>query len=241
MNAKGLLSITCLTVLATIFIGVPAEAQAGRARVYVAKPLGPGTVTVTVSANGVSQSTSVAVQAGWSAPKKRDEIYKALQANGYSVGRGFRVGAGHYVSMSDLPNGAKASFDPGTTGESRDQVAGPNAAKGSIRFGGTYPSSGLDGRPSTFTAGVFTDRGRVEIEIRTDEFPPGVEIDGAYIAQRLFADLPTSVAASLGAFLDLDGDSIEVTFDPGATLEAGGVIFGTTSEGEGIQAGIEVL
>lgn len=224
------------TVLAgtafALLLAIPSAAQGLSVDLYVAKPLANGTVTITVTNNGVSQSTSVAILGTDSVTQKKDKIYNALSANGYSVLRWWGSGRGHAISISNLPNGATVTFDPGTTGENADQLIARPARGGRLSYSGAFSPLGADGQPVRFTAGVVAPGGEVRVEYIAEDAWSDKAIPGSYVANRLY-DLLAPAAASLGATLTLSGDGIDVAL--GSTGETG-LIWGTTSPNEGVSA-----
>ncbi len=214
----------------------PAAAQGKSVDLYVAKPLANGTVTITVTANGVTQTTTANILATDSATQKRDKIATALQNNGYSVLR-FSGPRGVAVSISSLPNSARVTFDPGTTGENRDQLVAAAAPTGQLDFVGVFASVGADGQPALFSASVITPGGEVQAVYRVEPaFPDGVP--GDVVAKRLF-DMLAPGAAQLGASLTLNGDEIDVAF---STMgDSGqGVSFGATAASEGLSGSLDL-
>ena len=225
---KRALLIATAFLMLTAF-AVPSEAST---IIHFTKPLADGTVTVTVTSNGVTDVTTVKVSKTDSAKEKRDKVYDALKAKGYNVTKSGGAGSGPAIIIKDLADGTTVDVNTGKTGEANDEQTTDKAAAGSISFDGAFVNVGLDGGgAASFTAGIVTALGRAAITYRAEDFAPGELIDGSYVAQRLFLDL-ADAASDLGAQLNLGESSVEVSFDPAAGAGAG-VVFGTTSPSEG--------
>jgi hypothetical protein len=230
-----------LAVLAALAFGLAVARGAAAdtdAHLYVVKPLANGTVTITVSANGATQTTTVNILATDSAADKRRKIREALGKNGYCT-RTIIDRRGTAIWITDLPDGARVTFDPGKTGERADQLFAPASLRYLYGFRGSLNGTGADGAQASFTAGVATSRGEVTVELLADEIAPGAaSVPGSLVAARLHEALAPA-AAGIGAVLTLAGEEIEASFDDPADPEKS-VSFGTTAESEGVSATAEL-
>jgi len=207
----------------------PSQAQKA---IHFSKPLADGKVTITVSNNGVTDTTEVPVKKTDEAKDKRNKVVKALKAKGYDAKPSGGAGGGPAVVLGSLAKGTNIDVNTGQTGEAHDKQKTEKADKGAIEFDGAFLNFDLDtGGAAAFTAGIVTTLGEAEVTYRAEDFAEGELIEGAYVAQRLYLSL-VDAASDLGAVLELGESSIEVFFDP-ATAETAGVIFGTTSPSGG--------
>jgi hypothetical protein len=217
-----------------------APAFAGSVSFKFTKPENTSNSTVTInvrdSAGNLVGTASAVITPGMTAEQKRDAIKAALEAKGFTVTSTGTPPQDPGITISGLRDGRKVYFNPGSTGEKEDSETAKSATFSSISFEGTFLSTDWDGGPATFTAGVHTDLGNAVVVYQASDVPPGDEISGTLIADRLFSEL-LPAAADLGATLSLDGNTIYVGFDATFTQDGGGVTFGTTSPGRGLTGG----
>jgi hypothetical protein len=242
-----------LAFVSALAVGILLSPTAFAATSYnleVTKPLHGGTVKVTFTANGVSTTASAAISGNDSAEEKREKIKAALQAKGFTVADG----ANNSLDITNLPGSTTGSFDPGGTGESKDQLTGGPAPKpeevpdtASMAFADGYDAIGGDGAPSTFTAGVVTSEGAAQITIvaevpvavegpdrPSDADATGASVSGHQVAADLFFALSDAVeAAGLDLFLYLDGGTIHVQYGD-SSGPSRGIVFGTTATNAGV-------
>ena len=235
------MKLPTLALLATFALGLALAQGAAAdmdADLYVVKPLANGTVTITVSANGATQTTTVDILGTDSAFTKRRKIMDALDRNGYCT-RAIADRRGIAIWISGLPDGARVTFDPGRTGERRDQLFSPASLKYLTGFRGSFDAIGADGAQASFTAGVETSRGEATVTLLSEEVAPGAaSVPGSLVAARLHEALAPA-AAGLGATLTLTGEEIAFDFDDPGDPEKS-VSFGTTAANEGVSATAEL-
>lgn len=148
--------------------------------------------------------------------------------------------AGDQLALHNLPAGAHVSFSGGTTGELDDSIlAGPDSAPtiGRAIFEGGFPPMDVRGQPAIFSAGIVTDVGVLNERISAQEL--NFQTDGPIICQALFQRLAPR-APQYGAQINYAGDRLEIYFDPAYTVTQGGIIFGTTSQGQGSRGEVEL-
>ncbi len=199
------------------------------------KPTNPKDTSVTVFIKPGADVTAT-IEKDWSAEKKRNAIRDALIAKGYDVsddGPG-----GNQITIKHLANGTEVSFDPGTTGEKKDDVVGKNVREGKVGFQGSFDPIDPNGLPSEFTAGIFTDLGELTAVVSAEELD--FQTDGPIICQALFQRLAPQ-APHFGVQINFAGDRLEVYFDPAYTLNVGGISFGTTSLSPGCSGSVMLL
>jgi hypothetical protein len=179
---------------------------------------------------------TVPIPPNTSAEQKRNLIRDALIAAGYDVvdnGAG-----GNELTIKHLANGTKVKFQPGSTGERRDDVLSTAAIGGTVAFEGHF--SGFDQEfptlPAVFTAGIVTDLGELSAQISAQEL--NFQTDGPIICQALFQRLAPR-APQYGAQINYAGDRLEVYFDPAYTVTQGGIIFGTGSQDPGCSGDLQ--
>jgi hypothetical protein len=234
-------STTFNTLIAAVLVAfLAAPAFAGSVSFKFTKPENTTNCKVTINVydsqgNRVGGASAV-ITPGMTAEQKRDAIKAALQAQGFTVTSTGTPPQDPGIIISGLTNGRKVYFNPGCTGEHKDSETAKAAAFSSISFDGTFESTDWEGDPAVFTAGVQTDLGSAVVEYQAADVPPGEEIPGKLIAERLFSEL-LPAAEDLGAILSLDGATIKVSFDAAFTQNEGGVTFGTTSPGLGLSGG----
>lgn len=217
-----------------------APAFAGSVSFKFTKPENKRDSTVTInvydSANNRVGGASAVIKPGMTAEQKRDAIKAALEAQGFTVTSTGTPPQDPGITISGLKNGRKVYFNCGSTGEGNDSATAKAASFSSISFAGGFSSTDWGGHPAVFTAGVQTDLGSAVVSYQASDFPPGTNVPGTLIADRLFSEL-LPAASDLGAILSLAGNTISVTFDASSTQEGGGVTFGTTSPGSGLTGG----
>ena len=218
-----------LIVSFLLSLALPAWAGDASFRMAFTKPTNKNDTKVKIFIKR-EETVEVDIEPGISAKDKRKAIKDALvDANFQVIDKDTESGAPG-IEIQALADDQTVKFGKGGTGERVDVIKTTNAAFSYIGFEGTYSSSDWDDGVAIFTAGVITALGEVCVQYRAADFPPGVEIDGTYLAERLFNDLLIP-ASDLGAHLFLDGHEILILFAGGGE---NGVIFGTTSPGEGL-------
>ena len=235
MDLKKVLCLVIMGFTLALGLAAPVTAQAGQTTIHVAKPLADGTVTITFTANGVTQTVTVDIKGTDSVFDKQRKIRDALTAKGYTA----RTGSdrnGQFVWITNLPNGTQVTVNMGTTGEATDGATSAQATTGTISFSGVFSSTGADGQPAVFTAGVTTGRGDVIVAYVAQGLPPGSTLPGSFVASQLFGRLACGLA-DLGVSASLAGEQIQVTFD--GTLEGDrGIFFGTTVAEKGVSGAL---
>jgi hypothetical protein len=235
MSFKKLLCFMVVGIALALGLAAPAAAQSGQATIHVAKPLADGTVTITFTANGVTQTVTVDIKGTDSVFDKQRKIKEALAAKGYTARSGSDRN-GQFVWITNLPDGTTVTVDMGTTGEAKDGTSSPTAANGTISISGAFPVTGADGGPAVFTAGVLTGRGDVTVSYVAQDVPSDGVLPGSFIASQLAARLDCGLA-ELGVSAKLAGDQIQVVFDAAGEGERG-IFFGTTAAAEGVSGSL---
>lgn len=171
------------------------------------------------------------------AEQKRNAIYDALVAKGYTVEK---VGTDG-IKIKDLPDyTTKVYFRTGDTEEGIDKAKEEKTPTATIAFDNLeapvfFPFD-HNNLPAVFTAGIVTDVGELTASVSAQEL--NFQTDGPIICQALWQRLAPR-APQYGAQINYFGDRLEVYFDPAYTVTQGGIIFGTTSPTPGCQGGIE--
>jgi hypothetical protein len=181
---------------------------------------------------------SVTIPPGKTAQEKRDLIKAALMAAGYDVTTEKAEGGplpGNQLRLLYLRNGTEVTFDPGATGELKDDVVAAAVSYGSVDFVGLFEPFEYDGDVALFTAGFATDVGEVAVELSAEELE--FRTDGGYICQRMWEMLARQ-APAYGVEVVCEGERLSFYFDAAMTTEQGGVSFGTTSPTPGCSGGI---
>jgi len=168
---------------------------------------------------------------------KRDLIQAALQAVTDP-----RIGAltplppaGLQVHLNTL-RPIRVGFFPGATGENPDYVQCKSLDLGVVSYVGFFDPYDYQSQPAIFTAGIVTDVGELSVQVSAQEL--SFQTDGPIICQALFQRLVPH-APQYGAQINYAGDRLEVYFDPAYTVQQGGIIFGTTSTGQGASGQVE--
>jgi len=214
-------------IAAGVSLGLVASAVATEnADMTFSKPTNTSDATVQVFFDP-GPDVSVPIPAGTSAEGKRNRIRDALRAAGYDVVDG---AAANQLTVQFLRNGTGVRFDPGTTGELRDDVVGASVAEGNLGFQGFFEPFDADRQPAIFTGGIITDVGELSVQISAQEL--NFQTEGPIICQALFQRLAPR-APQYGAQINYAGDRLEVYFDPEYTVTQGGIVFGTTSPSSG--------
>ncbi len=222
----------CIAALLVLVAAAPATEST---TMTFSKPTNTTDTTVKVVINpGVD--VEVDIPAGTSAAAKRDLIKDALDAAGYDT---TTTGlAGNQVKIEYLANGTKVVFQPGKTGEKKDDVVGDATSEASISMGnayGYYDPYDSEGEVAVFTAGFITEYGEFAVEISAEDLQ--FETTPEHICWQLFAQLQP-VAWDYGVEIVCLGDSMEFYFDAALTGQQVGVSFGTTSPTEGFEGGV---
>jgi hypothetical protein len=179
----------------------------------------------------------VIIPPGTPASVKRDLIQAALQAVTDP-----RIGAitplppaGLQVHLNTL-RPIRVGFFPMGTGENPDYVECKGLDLGVTSYVGSFNPYDYQGQPAIFTAGIVTDVGELSVQVSAEEL--NFQTEGPIICQALFQRLAPH-APQYGAQINYAGDRLEVYFDPAYTVQSGGVIFGTTSTGQGASGQVE--
>lgn len=200
------------------------QVKAAEVGLVVSKPLGSGTVVISVSSNGVTQSVSVPISETDSKFAKEIKIRDALKINGYTVVSDTTDPFNSFLVIQDLALGTQVSF--------KSPVGETDQLRSAIRFfsvrflAAAYDELDPLGRLSTFTIGLSTSLGSVDNTLLSTSF---ASLDGSTIASTLFNSLLVD-AGSIGVNLMLDGSTVSGDFSPGIT--GTGIKFGTTSLGD---------
>ena len=231
-----------LVFCGAVLLVLTASALANKTATYTfSKPLNSSAkdVSVTITNNGVSDTTTVSIPANATVTQKRNLIKTQLVAKGYSVDA---IGT-NALAINDLAEEAKATFDPGETGESKDIVEYSHPVRhtmaGNIAMDnadGYYMPFDEEGYLAVFTGGFVTDLGEYWVELSAEDL--GYETTPAYICQRLWEALEPE-APYYGVDVFNAGESLEFSFDPDTVLDRGGIIFGTTSPSAGFRCSLE--
>ncbi|MEW6250846.1 MAG: hypothetical protein AB1716_09375 [Planctomycetota bacterium] len=172
----------------------------------------------------------ITIPPGITAEQKRDLIKAQLQQNfgQQNVTNMGPAGLNLHLNV-DAP--VKVTFLPGKTGENPDKVVVPAPPRrGAAQFAGYFDPFDYQRQPAVFTAGIVTDVGELTVQISAQEL--NFQTEGPIICQALFQRLAPR-APQYGAQINYAGDRLEIYFDPAYTVTQGGVVFGTTSPGEG--------
>ncbi|MGE0478931.1 MAG: hypothetical protein AB7Q17_00540 [Phycisphaerae bacterium] len=223
--------LSCVTMLAGSVVCTSA-AFAADARLRVSAPSNtvPRHVEVSfTSADGTPVLVPVPIPPALTRTPtwKRDLIVEALSAAGQPASAGpgddeltiHNVAAGSEVQLRDVG-----------TGEVRDSIAAPGVLNGGVAFPGFFDPFDYRNAPAVFTAGIVTDVGELSVQISAQEL--SFQTEGPIICQALFQRLAPR-APQYGAEVLFAGDRLEVYFDPAYTVQSGGIVFGTSSRGEG--------
>jgi hypothetical protein len=218
------LKSVCLAASAVALVATAGTALATESvSMAFSKPTNTKDTTVTVHFNP-GGDVSVAIPVDKSAEWKRNAIRDALIAKGFDVS-GNDAG-GNQLTIKHLANGTKVTFDPGATGEKKDDVVGKNVREAKIDYQGSFDPIDPAGLPAAFTAGITTDLGELTVQVTAEEL--NFQTDGPIICQALFQRLAPQ-APHYGAQINFAGDRLEVYFDPAYTTIQGGISFGTSS------------
>ena len=171
-----------------------------------------------------------------SAEWKRNAIRDALIAKGYDVAD--NGAGGNQLTIKHLADGTEVTFNPGDTGEKKDDVVGKNVREAKVGFQGSFDPIDPTGLPAEFTAGIVTDVGELTVVVSAQEL--NFQTDGPIICQALFQRLAPR-APQFGAQINYAGDRLEVYFDPAYTIGTGGITFGTTSLSPGCTGSVVVV
>jgi hypothetical protein len=158
----------------------------------------------------------------------------ALMSAGHSV-QTYRS-RGNWWLLDDITTaGITVRIAPGGAQEARNRILIDPAPYTRLFFAETAFVGSFDpyeqhGRAATFTAGIITDVGTLDVQVSAREL--NFQTDGPIICQALFQRLAPR-APQYGAQINYAGDRLEVYFDPAYTVTQGGVIFGTTSPSQG--------
>lgn len=184
------------------------------------------------------RDVTVTIPADSTATEKRDLIKDALADAGYDVTTRDAGGAelpGNQLRILYLRNGTEIKFDPGATGELKDDVLASAVQQGTIAFEGLFDPIQYDGEFASFTAGFATDFGEWSVELSAADLE--FRTDGPHIAQQMWQRL-APMAWTQGVEILPEGERLVFYFDPAVTAEQGGVSFGTTSPTPGCTGGI---
>ena len=234
-------------VVSMVIVGLAGNAFAGKeVGMSFDKPSKPGTVHVKFwRSTGEYDKIDVPIPAfdptkgtSW-AEQKRDAIYDAIKAKGYTVEK---VGTDG-IKIKDLPDyTTKVYFRTGDTEEGIDKTKEAQTPTATIAFDNlsspTFIPFDHNNQPAIFTAGIITDAGELMAQVSAEEL--NFQTDGPIICQALFQRLAPQ-APYYGAQINYAGDRLEVYFDPAYTVGQGGVIFGTTSPTDGCEAGVDAV
>lgn len=222
--ALGLIASSLLT----------ASARAGIVSLDLSPPLASGVVHLLISyPDGSQERVEAVVPLEADVTTKRDLLIEALRKRGYEP----RVTGSSELRIPDLPPGTQVQFSPGSTAEIMDHVLVTKPVFGEVAFVGHFDPIGADGTPALFTAGITNSFGDISVLVSADELD--FATDGPIICQALFQRLAPR-APRYGFQVTVSGDRLLFAFDPMFAPHRGGVVFGTTSPGQGASATIAV-
>jgi hypothetical protein len=179
----------------------------------------------------------IIIPPGVPATVKRDLIKAALQSvTDPRIGAVTDDGANGLQVHLDTLRPIRVQFYPGATGENPDYVLSTAGSQGAVSYTGFFDPHDYQSQPAIFTAGIVTDVGELSVQVSAQEL--NFQTDGPIICQALFQRLAPQ-APEYGAQINYAGDRLEVYFDPAYTVQPSGVIFGTTSKGQGAGGGVE--
>ncbi len=227
-------STRCLMLAAGLLMMSSVGMFANNANLNFTTPTNKAKTTVTVKIE--TTSIPVDIPPGTSAPDKRDLIRVAINSNKVPSFIA-RDNGDTGISIKYLTAGTPVEFDPGSTGEAKDQVVAYGTTNAWFGFGtADYASTDAAGNPSTFTGGIVTDFGELSFTVSATDLPA---LDGTTITQALFADLEP-LASSFGASILNKGSELQFTFNSLDTEPEGGVVFGTTALTDGAFGGLVI-
>lgn len=165
----------------------------------------------------------------------------ALTCAGHTV-QTYRSGGDWWLLDSISTAGITVQVAPGVAQEARNRILiDPRPYTriffGRIQFGGSFDPYEQGHHPATFTAGIITDVGKLDVRVSAAQLD--FMTDGPIICQALFQRLAPR-APQYGAQINYAGDRLEIYFDPAYTVTQGGVIFGTTSPSQGCLGTMQV-
>ncbi len=179
----------------------------------------------------------IIIPPGIPASVKRDLIKAALQSvTDPRIGAVTDDGWNGLQVHLDTLRPIRVRFNPGATGENPDYVLSTACAQGTVSYAGFLDPLDYQNQPAIFTAGIVTDVGELLAQISSQELH--FQTEGPIICQALFQRLAPH-APQYGAQINYAGDRLEVYFDPAYTIQPSGVIFGTTSKGQGAGGGVD--
>jgi hypothetical protein len=220
-----------MTIAFCAIIMMTAPLFAGDAELTFSLPtnLVPKPITMQISRPGLPMaSVPVMIPPGTTVIQKRNLVVAALIAAGFTA---TAPAEPNKAIITGLPAGSTVGLIDGGTGEIKDGVATGGEA-GGVAFPGVFPPMNYQNQPAVFTAGIVTDVGELTAQVSASEL--NFQTDGPIICQALFQRLAPR-APQYGAQINYAGDRLEVYFDPAYTVTQGGIIFGTTSQGQGAQ------
>ncbi|MCK6455714.1 MAG: hypothetical protein L6Q92_04190 [Phycisphaerae bacterium] len=132
--------------------------------------------------------------------------------------------------LDAVPPGSIVTLIDMGTGELNDRLLVPAITTAQVGFPGFFQPFNYANQPAQFTAGIVTDVGELTTQVSAAEL--NFQTDGPIICQALFQRLAPR-APQYGAEINYAGDRLEIYFDPAYTVTQGGIIFGTTSMGQG--------
>jgi hypothetical protein len=209
----------------------------GTAALHVSDAHNPTPAVVLIVINGDATYATIPPMAP--AHVKKEAIADALRDKGYDVAP---TGASSELVVQGLAEPVLMKFYEGRTAEEEDEVYIPSTGlprwiSGEAIFESPhFAPFDLRGQPAVFTAGIVTDVGELTVRVSAQEL--SFQTDGPIICQALFQRLAPR-APQYGAQINYAGDRLEVYFDPAYTVTQGGIIFGTSSQSEGVGGAIQ--
>jgi hypothetical protein len=233
------LSFACarraLTLGVVALLGLAPAANAGTVRFDVSDPQIDHNGDITLTING--KPYKVSVKTGMDAAAKANAIASQLGSPSVGFTVDYKTGS-TTVKLPKMPDANTVTFDPGTTGESKDSLKIGGSvllnAQGDIQFRNpAFDPFDYLHRPSVFTAGFSTDLGTLTASVDSLSLP---DTSGTTIAGALFAALQPQ-AGTYGVSLGINGDTLSTQFDPAAIQSGGaGLVFGTSAQDSGVSA-----
>lgn len=235
MNRFRITAITFCALLATTAATLAVDVEL---TVSLPTNVMPRPVTVHIERPGLPPAAvPVMIPPGTSVVGKRNLIVGALNAAGFVT---VAPPEPNKLEITGLPAGSTVRMVDGGTGEIRDTIIVQEPVGelfGTVAFPAFFPPVDFHNQQAVFTAGILTDVGELTAQVSASEL--NFQTDGPIICQALFQRLAPR-APQYGAQINYAGDRLEVYFDPAYSVSVGGVVFGTTSQGQGAQAFVVV-
>lgn len=235
MNRFRITAITFCALLATTAATLAVDVEL---TVSLPTNVMPRPITVHIERPGLPPAAvPVMIPPGTTVVGKRNLIVGALNAAGFVA---VAPPEPNKLEITGLPAGSTVRLVDGGTGEIKDTISVQDTVGelfGNVAFPAFFPPIDFQNQPAIFTAGILTDVGELTAQVSASEL--NFQTDGPIICQALFQRLAPR-APQYGAQINYAGDRLEVYFDPAYTVTQGGVVFGTTSQGQGAQGSVVI-